>query len=332
MRLLLPETHQASADLLAEWLDKSVLAVDPTPRFYLYTMQYRTPDGHRHKASGVIGALGLEPIGDRILGHEETMARTGVDRLGLLQATRANLDLIIALSPAPELPSLLQPVGPARFTVEADGVRHELYDLRSGLSEISEAIGRHPIAIADGHHRFTAALEYKAQHDGPGPWDAIMAFVVPAQGSGLEVRPIHRFFPTFASDDIGDLFDMEPVPPLPPQIPGSITMVTLAGAWLLTPREDALSKLPHPWRQASTAVARELLYPHRDVGEEDALFHQDHRRLIAKLAANPDGAALLMAPVPEAAVSAAAEQRIRFPRKTTLFTPKPRAGLVLRSF
>ncbi|HDK44667.1 MAG TPA: DUF1015 family protein, partial [Actinobacteria bacterium] len=32
------------------------------------------------------------------------------------------------------------------------------------------------------------------------------------------------------------------------------------------------------------------------------------------------------------AVSDAAAQGLRFPRKTTLFIPKPRAGLVLRSF
>lgn len=332
MRLLLPKTYQESADLLEAWLGDGTLQIDTDPRFYLYTMRYRTDEGVEREARGVIGALALEPIGKRILGHEETMAHTGVDRLELLRATRSNLDLIIALSPAPGLPALLEPEGSPRFAFEADGVRHALYDLERQVPAIAEAVDTHPLAIADGHHRFTAALEYQASHEGRGGWDAIMAFVAPAQGSGLQIHPIHRFFPILRVEEIGDIFDVETAPPSPPTVPGSITMVTAGESKLLIPKAGPIQALPPSWRSASTAVARELLYPRCGVGEEDAVFHPDPERLIAELAGAPDGAVLLMAAVPEEAVSDAAEQRLRFPRKTTLFVPKPRAGLVLRSF
>jgi len=332
VRLLLPETYQDSADLLQAWLRDGTLQVDATPRFYLYTMRYRVHQGIELEARGVIGALGLEPIGTRILGHEETMAHTGVDRLELLRATRSNLDLIIALSSAPGLSALLEPEGSPRFAFEAEGVRHALYDLERQTPAIAQAVDTHPLAIADGHHRFTAALEYQASREGRGGWDAIMAFVAPAQGSGLQIRPIHRFFPTIAAKDIGDVFDVEPAAPSPPTVPGCITMVTMGGSKLLVPKEGPLRDLPAPWRRASTAVARELLYPRWGVGEDDAVFHPDPERLIAELASAPDGAVLLMAAVPEKAVSDAADQGLRFPRKTTLFVPKPRAGLVFRSF
>lgn len=334
VRLLLPETYQDSARLLKSWLGNGTLQVDADPRFYLYTMRYRSHQGIEHEARGVIGALGLEPIGARILGHEETMAHTGVDRLELLRATRSNLDLIITLSPAPGLPALLEPEGPPRFAFEAEGVHHALYDLERESAAIAEAVDAHPLAIADGHHRFTAALEYQASRESRGGWDAIMAFVAPAEGSGLQIRPIHRFFPTLAIGDIGDIFDVhvQPVLSIPPTVPGSITMITVGGSRLLVPKAGPLQDLPVPWRSASTAVARELLYPRCGVGEDDAVFHPDPERLIGELAGAPDGAVLLMAAVPEKAVSDAAAQGLRFPRKTTLFIPKPRAGLVLRSF
>lgn len=332
VRLLLPGTYEESARLLEAWLGEGTLRVDEEPRFYLYTMRYRTGEGSEREARGVIGALALEPIGTRILGHEETMADTGVDRLELLRATRSNLDLIIALSPAPELPALLEPEGSPRFAFEADGVRHALYDIEGRASAIAETVDRHPLAIADGHHRFTAALEYQASCEGRGGWDAIMTFVAPAQGSGLQIRPIHRFFPVLDVEEIDDVFDVETAPPLPPTVPGSITMVTADESKLLIPKAGPLQALPMSWRKASTAVARELLYPRCGVGEEDAVFHPDPERLIGELAGAPDGAVLLMAAVPEDAVSDAADQGLRFPRKTTLFVPKPRAGLVLRSF
>jgi len=332
VRLLLPETYQDSAVLLETWLKNGTLQVDEVERFYLYTMRYRIDDGSEQEARGVIGALGLEPIGERILGHEETMAHTGIDRLELLRATRSNLDLIIALSPAPELPALLEPEGPPRFAFEADGVRHALYNIDAHTSKIAEAVSDHPVAIADGHHRFTAALEYQVSLEGHGDWDAIMTFVAPTQGSGLRIGPIHRFFPAMRVGDIDDLFDGEPAQPSPPTMPGSITLITGAGSTLLVPKPSSLESFPEPWKSASSAVARELLYPRCGVGEEDAMFHADPTVLIDKLADAPDGAVLLMAAVPEEAVTDAADQRLRFPRKTTLFVPKPRAGLVFRSF
>jgi uncharacterized protein (DUF1015 family) len=328
-RLLLPETYDEAARLLEVWQRTEILRTDETPRFYLYTMRFRSPDGVDREARGVVGAMSVDRFGPDVLAHEETMPHTGADRLELLRSTQANLDLIIALSPSPALAGLLEPDGIPRCVVDRDGVQHALYDTHR---EIGRAVDAYPLAIADGHHRYTAALEYRASQATPGPWDSIMAFVTPAEGSGLDIRPIHRFFPTLDWAPPEHIFDVRPAPPTIPSSPGSITVVTGQGSWLLTPRPDPLAALPSPWQSAGTAIARELLYPTLGVEEGDAVFHQDPERLIARLERHPNGAVLLMAGVPEAAVSDAATSRVRFPRKTTLFMPKPLAGLVLRAF
>ncbi len=307
-----------------------MVRTDPTPRFYLYTMQYRAADGLAREARGVIGAMGVEDFGPRVLAHEETMTDTGTDRRQLLEATRANLDLIIALSPSSTLSGLLEPHGSPRWVVEREGVRHAVYDLRD--PRICSAIDAHPLAIADGHHRYGAALDFRASRRGPGPWDSIMAFVAPAEGSGLDIRPIHRFFPALSWTTPESRFDLRPGPGSVPTEPGTITVVRESGSWHLTPKMEALQRLPHPWQRASTAVARELLYPALGVHENDAEFHGDPDRLIDRLRDHAEGAVMLMAAVPDDAVSEAADDRLRFPRKTTLFMPKPLAGLIFRSF
>ncbi len=328
--VLLPDSHPEALRLLTAWRDTGVVETDPTPRFYLYTMQFRASDGATREARGVIGAMGVEAFGPRVLAHEETMSHTGTDRRQLLAATRANLDLIIALSPSHSLPNILQPAESARWVVERDGVCHSVYDLHDPA--VAAAIDAHPLAIADGHHRYTAALEYQSSRGVPGPWDSIMAFVAPAEGSGLDIRPIHRIFSSVSWNPPEDSFNVQPGPAEVPDAPGSITVALAGRSWLLTPKLNALERLPRPWRFASTAVARELLYPALRVQEADAEFHGDPDLLLRRLHNHPDGAVMLMAAVPDEAVSEAADNRLRFPRKTTLFMPKPLAGLVFRSF
>jgi uncharacterized protein (DUF1015 family) len=329
-RLLLPESHEEAARLLSSWRSSGVLRTDPSARFYLYAMQFRATDGSAREARGVIGAMSVEEFGPRVLAHEETMRHTGTDRRRLLDATGANLDLIIALSPSRVLADLLRPTGRPRWTVEREGVRHAVYDLTD--PNIGAAVDAQPLAIADGHHRYTAALEVQASRGVPGPWDSIMAFVAPTEGSGLDIRPIHRFFPRLPWTPPVDNFDVRPGEANVPTEPGTITVVRQSGSWHLTPTIDALQRLPRPWRRASTSIARELLYPLLGVQEIDAEFHGDPDRLLRRLSDYPGGAVMLMAAVPDDAVSEAADRRLRFPRKTTLFMPKPLAGLVVRCF
>jgi hypothetical protein len=101
------------------------------------------------------------------------------------------------------------------------------------------------------------------------------------------------------------------------------------GTWGLVPRPEAIECLPQPWRAASTAVAREALYPLFGVDEASATYVADATEALACIAGG--GTAVLVAPVSEAAIASAGEVGLRFPSKTTFFVPKPRAGLVMRS-
>ena len=333
-------TYQEAARLLTDWRRDGSLRVDPQPCFYLYRMRHTNEIGVEQIAQGIIGALALLPLGDRILPHEETMPKTKADRLAVLSATRANLDLIIGLTPSDDFPDLLEAPGAPRLSFEIEGVHHNLTDITDAdsIAAISSAVAAHPVAIADGHHRYTTGLLYQENQPGPGPWDWIMAFLVPTRGSGLTIGPTHRVFSrvTFDLSRLGDRFMIEPADPLPPHLPGTIVLVPgrvhRADAVTLTPRPDRLQALPEPWRQAGPALARELLYPLLDVDESQATYFADPREALRVGSTQPQGAVALMAPVSERAIGAATEAGLRFPQKSTFFVPKPRSGLVIRCF
>jgi uncharacterized protein (DUF1015 family) len=329
-------TYQAAAERYSSWRREGVLVRDPSPRFYLYLMDYIDPAGTAQTARGILGALDVIELGERVVGHEETMAKHRADRLAVLTATEANLDVIIALSSSPDLGGLLDPVGdPIIDFMAPDQVRHRLYPITEGdrIAAISEAVASHAVAIADGHHRYTTALAYRESRaaDGSGGWDAILALVAPAEGSGLTVGPYHRVFPSIELDHtvLADAFTISTIAAAAPQQPGDLVVVDEETATLLSPRPEALDPLPLPWREASPAVARELLYPLVGISEDDSDYVADAADAIARATAG--GAALLVAPVSEHAIAEAGDMGIRFPQKTTYFVPKPRAGLVVRT-
>lgn len=342
VRLLLPGTEAedvaVAADLLEQWGRDGTLRRDAAPRFYLYETEYSGNDGARHTAHGLIGALELREFGDGVVPHEETISKHREGRLAVLRATQANLDPIIALSAAPELPGLLTPPaeGPRIDFRGPGGSRHRLYDVTDGetAAAVERAIAAHPVAIADGHHRYSTALGYRKERtrgEGPGPWDSIMALLAPAEGSGLAIGPYHRVLRK-ALEDVdaaAESFTITPAPPEPPVDPGDIVAVCDGRAWLLRPHGPVFDSLPEPYRLSSTAVAESVLYPLVGIDEKDATYTADAAEASA-MAARGGGTAILVAPLPEHAVAVAGEMGLKFPTKSTFFTPKPRAGLVLR--
>jgi uncharacterized protein (DUF1015 family) len=88
------------------------------------------------------------------------------------------------------------------------------------------------------------------------------------------------------------------------------------------------------WRTLDVTIAHHLLV--RDVWglqdtEDHVGFAHDVSEALA-LARADGGTALLLNPTPVEAVAAVAAAGDRMPRKSTLFTPKPRTGLLLRAF
>jgi hypothetical protein len=90
------------------------------------------------------------------------------------------------------------------------------------------------------------------------------------------------------------------------------------------------------WRRLSTAVLQDYLlaalWGIQDDEQGVRVVHHDADRAIAQADASPGGTAVIGNPLRAADVYAVAAGGERLPRKSTSFAPKPRTGLVLRSF
>ncbi|MCW2608174.1 MAG: hypothetical protein JWO60_2867 [Frankiales bacterium] len=372
VRLILPrpaagarDRYDAAARTLQTWREQGVLRPDDEPALYVY--EQAAPEGG-HVQRGLLGALALTPAEDGIvLPHENTMKGPVADRLALYTAVRADLEPIFlvydgggaasrAVAGADDRPPLVD-------AVLGDGLRHRLWALTDPtlLQEVAADLLPRTAVIADGHHRYATYLQRQTEHhaagDGAGPWDFGLTFVVDATAFGPEVHPIHRVVPGIeaavlaARSAVGaQVHDLDGN-----DLDDALQALARAGeagsAFLLASGDGGTLRLvvePDPerldralpgghspaWRALDVAVLHHYLVPAlwglEDTVETVTYEHDVHSALA--LAAATGGAAVLMNPTPVTAVTRVAGGGERMPRKSTLFTPKPRTGLVVRAY
>ena len=336
--------YDHAAAIFHEWQQRGVLVTDANPSMYIYRMDYRDDGGRSTRTIGVIGALEATPATEgAVLPHEQTTPKAKTDRLLLIRATKANLSPIWGLSPATGLSALLELDRSAAAQWRAsDGSHHSLWPVDDPglLAEITRTIGREPVLIADGHHRFEVSLKYRqeqreANGDRPGPYDRVMAFVVELAQDELSVLPIHRLIdglPATVSlpDALAPFFSLQPVALDPQTIAsmmatsGTLTLITGGGAWSMAPRPEAMTGV-RDLDSSRLDRALESLPPHTLTYQHGV----DH--ILAAVREGRAQAGVLLRPVPLPQIEAIAHGGERMPPKSTFFNPKPSTGAVFMS-
>jgi uncharacterized protein (DUF1015 family) len=349
VRLELPHDDGAEGDryekarvLLDAWRDGGVLRRDATPSFYGYRMQFTDPAGAARQTLGVVGALGLEAPGTGILPHEETTPKAKTDRLDLLRATRANLSPIWGLSPASGLSEAIRrPDHPVERAVDDDGIVHEMWPIQAAdeVAAIRAAVESEPVLIADGHHRFETALNYRAEREAAGQLRgddrAVMALVVELSEEQLTVQAIHRLLVGLPSDldvvaALDKWFDITPAEPVDRTIvtrmaeAGALALLTPKQAWLARPRPEVTAAATHDLDSSRLDVAL------AELPEHQVVYQHGWDNAAAAVATGQASAAVLLRPASVAQIAAISRGGVRMPPKTTFFWPKPRTGMVIR--
>jgi len=259
---------------------------------------------------------------------------------------------------------------PLACAVTDDGVTHRVWALTDPAeqADVAADLAARTALIADGHHRYAAYDELRASMrragQGDGPWDYGLAFLVDADAYPLRLGPIHRVIPHLDPAEAASLaaqaFTVTELPATaagpgfgPDQLADALGRLADMGrhgtAFLLAGR-GGLRLISHPdadalaeampsaassrWQALDASVMQELLLARlwliKD-NERDVLISHDADEAV-RLAVETGGTAVLCNPMQLSAVMELAAHGERVPRKSTSFGPKPRTGLVLRTF
>jgi uncharacterized protein (DUF1015 family) len=246
-----------------------------------------------------------------------------------------------------------------------DGVTHRLWRLGDPGEQAmiaADLAGRRAL-IADGHHRYAAYLELQAEMRaaglGPGPWDYGLAFLADSDAYPPRVGAIHRVLPglrpehaaelakgAFIVQDLPAGFGLADAQECLAEAGTAGTAFLLAGgeptvAFRLLSQADpvqvAASMPPGSsatWQSLDASVLQQLLVG-RIWGitdsQRDVLINHDAADAVRTASSLGATAVISNAPSFEDVIQIAAHGE-RVPRKSTSFGPKPRTGLVLRTF
>ncbi|MDH7499131.1 MAG: DUF1015 domain-containing protein [candidate division NC10 bacterium] len=195
--------------LLHEWMQQGILTPDEQEAFYLSVQDFALGSEVRTRR-GIIARVPLQGReAGEILRHEETFSEQKEDRLRLLQATHANLDPIFGLyeGSGPQLEAIMDEEmkrPPLLDLRDRWGVRQRLWAITDSNAHqrIEREMEDRRLFIADGHHRYEAALEYYRQM---GEYDQIMMVLISMEDPGLVILPVHRLLREMGRDVLGKL-------------------------------------------------------------------------------------------------------------------------------
>ncbi|MGI8980484.1 MAG: DUF1015 domain-containing protein [Pirellulaceae bacterium] len=196
-----------AAKFLRHWRQEGLMQVDPDAALYVYHQTFTT-EGGEYTRRGFMCRVRLERFGEgKIYPHEETHSGPKADRLLLTKATKANLSQIFALYPDPQnqAQNLLEETVKGQTPHTATdhlGVVHRMWPVINSkvITDVAAIMGPKPMFIADGHHRYETACNYKdflaeqGKLDSEHPANFVLTQCVSMNDPGLLVLPTHRLF------------------------------------------------------------------------------------------------------------------------------------------
>lgn len=202
--------YTRAAETFADWRREGILRRDPMPAVYLYEQEFSIGEAHGLRRRGVLALVRLHDYAEGVIfPHERTFARYKDDRLQLMRACPANLEAILGFCPGPNpgVAAVLDrhmETDPTVGLVDEDGVGHRMWLVQDSAEvEALQAMLRdRPIVIADGHHRYETALNFRNErqaHDSSTRAAArrrldgfVLMNLVQADDPGLVILPTHR--------------------------------------------------------------------------------------------------------------------------------------------
>ena len=200
--------YTRSGEYLKKWIDEQTLKQDDEPAFYIYEQVFSLASGKApHSLKGILSLVELREFADNVvLPHEFTISKAKKDRLMLMRETGANTSPIYSLylDEDEKIASIIEKNSESEPDISfetSEGVLQNIWILKDKNvnAKITELFEDKKLFIADGHHRYETALNYRRErHEADGTpigskdYDYVMMMLVSMSNSGLFVFPTHR--------------------------------------------------------------------------------------------------------------------------------------------
>lgn len=199
--------YTRAADFFKAWQDEGILVRDTEPAIYLYDEEYFAEGIGPVVRRGFLALTRIEDFASGVVKpHEKTLSGPKTDRLHLTKACGANFSPIFGLysDPCCVLEALTRDAcscQPDLNVTDDDGVQHRLWRVTDPdiISKAQGLLDKKPLFIADGHHRYETALNYRnfmreqvEEYSGKELFNYVLMYFANMEDQGMLIFPTHR--------------------------------------------------------------------------------------------------------------------------------------------
>lgn len=359
------EKYDNAAKIYKNMLSNDILVKDKEPSFYLYEQIYNF-GGTEYIRTGFVGLLKIEEFGKgTVFPHEKTLSGPKKDRFELMKACKTNFSQIFGLYMDKEnkLNSIFNDIKknmPVASAVDDENVKNTIWlvENKNDIDQIESFMKDRGIYIADGHHRYETALNYRdmmreQNGDVEGdvkPYDYVMMMFVNFYDEGLKIFPTHRvvalednFSIEKFLEDIGRKCDIEKFASqaeaeaflAESKDSRSIAVFYEENFYGLKINDDEFETLHTVYRTVNTYNLQKVIMIDTMGIDEDRILRKEGIYFvqsmdnIRKLASEKKVMAFLLKGCDIEAVRHISENGLVMPQKSTYFYPKLSTGLVI---
>lgn len=348
--------YTRARELLQSWLASGILIRAERPAFYAYQLDYQI-HGKRKTLKGFMALVKIEELGKgNIHPHEATHSKPKTDRLNLMKACNGNISPIYALYKSPEKRTSrilheLKREQPFFQFIDEDGIQHTLWIISSerDIETIKRELSDKAIFIADGHHRYETALQYKKElsqlnlhEDGTESYDYVLMFLANMADEGITILPTHRAVKEIPSDWYERLKGFFEISRLKLRNPSDIvkkiygkehTLGLYSGGqtYVLKYLGKDLSDLHPALRYLDVSILHNLVFD-KLLGISEVVYEMAPEEVIKLVDIGLYKAGFFLNPTKVEEVEIVALSSLRMPPKSTYFYPKLKTGIAINLF
>lgn len=354
--------YTRAKETFQDWLQKGILMQDTKPSIYFYKQEYRIRGG-KHNRLGFISLMRLEDEEANIYPHENTHSHAINDRFRLWNNIKANLSSIFVcfsdknrkVQRVFNQKVILEP--PFIDVVDRDGVKHLFWRLDDAqlIAEISAEVSSQHVFIADGHHRYKVAQEYrqfqlnkvnkanKVKDD--APFNYVMTYFTNMDSKDLQIFPVHRIIKkldtsldfleeSFRIDKVSSKENLFILLAKAGKNEHTFGLYTRDGIRLLRLKNKSLinqyvKEGSLDYQRLDVTILKCFILDRLGIRSEDIFYSQDMKDAVDMVDNRDADASFIMNPIRIEELKAIALNGERMPPKTTYFYPKVLSGLTV---
>jgi len=200
--------YSRASAFLSNWIKQDVLQRESQPAIYIYQQQFKLKSGQDFTRTGIIALTEIEELSKGvILAHENTLSKPKSDRMNLMKECGANISPIYVLfededqKVKKEILSFISNNQPTIDFVGLNEIKERLWVLtcENTIEFIEREFYSKKLYIADGHHRYETALNFKKEASqsqlyrySEASSNYTMMLMVDMADPGLLILPTHR--------------------------------------------------------------------------------------------------------------------------------------------